>query len=428
MNMVWLLLILTAIVAAGYTGRMEETMKASFDSAKAAVNLAIGLIGVMALWLGLMRIAEKGGLMKMTARAIRPVAVRLFPDVPPEHPAMSAMIMNISANAIGLANAATPLGIKAMMELDKLNKEKGTATNAMCLFLAINTSNVALLPTGVMGVRAAAGASNPAAIILPTFLATLCSTIVAIFAARLLSRGSANPSVVESERDTTAKGGENPAEEASGEEALVPPGPVARIVVLLLVAAFVGSIVYAAVTSESLRAYFREFYSLWLLPVIMGGFLLFGFFRGVRVYEAATEGAREGFQTAVRIIPFLVAILVAIGMFRAGGAFEILVRIMDPVTSLIGMPAEALPMAVMRPLSGSGAFGIMSEIVNNNPDGFVSFLVSTMQGSTETTFYVLAVYFGAIGIQRTRHALPAALTADVAGVLAAVLFARLMYQ
>jgi len=212
MNMVWLLLILTAIVAAGYTGKMEETMKASFDSAKAAVNLAIGLIGVMALWLGLMRIAEKGGLMKMTARAIRPVAVRLFPDVPPGHPAMSAMIMNISANAIGLANAATPLGIKAMMELDKLNKEKGTATNAMCLFLAINTSNVALLPTGVMGVRAAAGASNPAAIILPTFLATLCSTIVAIFAARLLSRGSVNPSVVESEREAAGKGGEDPAE------------------------------------------------------------------------------------------------------------------------------------------------------------------------------------------------------------------------
>jgi spore maturation protein SpmB len=368
-------------------------------------------------------------MMRAIARGIRPVMVRLFPDVPSEHPAMSAMILNFAANALGLGNAATPLGIKAIKELDTLNPEKGTATNAMCLFLAINTSSVTILPLGAIAIRAGAGADNPAKILVPSILATALSTTTAIVAAKLLARRSTPVAAAAADLgEISTDGGSE--YQAPGEKRDDPPGVVGRIVMWLMVAAFVGAIVVRLATGASAAAFSAEFFttvSHWLMPIILCAFVLFGYFRGVKVYESLVEGAKEGFDIAVRIIPYLVAIFVAIGMFRDSGALDLLKTIISPVTSLIGMPEEAVPMALIRPLSGSGAFGLMSEIVNRAPNSFLAFLVSTMQGSTETTFYVLAVYFGAVGVFRTRHAVPAALTADVAGALAALVICRLMW-
>ncbi|MCJ7600780.1 MAG: spore maturation protein [Desulfobulbaceae bacterium] len=430
-NIIWLSMVLIATVTAAYTGRMEEVTKASFESAKGAVTLAIGLIGPMALWLGIMKVAEAGGLMRIVAGWVRPVMVRLFPDVPHDHPAMSAMIMNMAANALGLGNAATPMGIKAMQELDKLSAEKGTASNAMCLFLAINTSSVTLLPLGVITVRAGANATSPAAVLIPSLVATCCSTFVAIVMAKMLAGRDEAPQTVSYEKADNS-------EEKSGEEGadLLPPGRKGRIFIWLLIAAFAGGVIYAfaggviyqwqnsPAVSFSL-ADTLDTISSWLIPVLISVFLIFGYLRGVKIYETLTDGAKEGFSTAVRIIPFMVAIFVAIGMFRASGAMDIMIKVFSPFTEAVGMPAEALAMALMRPLSGSGAFGIMSEIVNKDPDSFLSLLVSTMQGSTETTFYVLAVYFGSVGIRRTRHALPAALCADAMGIIASVVVCHL---
>ena len=417
-NIIWLGMILIATITAAYTGKMPEVTNASFDYAKSAVTLAIGLIGPMALWLGIMKVAEAGGLMRSVARALRPVMIRLFPDVPAEHPAMSAMIMNMAANTLGLGNAATPMGIKAMQELEKLSAEKGTATNAMCLFLAINTSSVTILPLGVITVRAAANAAAPSAILIPAIVATLCSTAVAIIAAKMLA-GPVSEKVSGLEPGKV----EELPESSENKDDLYPPGPAGKLFIWIVIAAFAGAVVFQISSSHNSFSFSTDVFntvSNWLIPVLISSFLIFGYLRGVKIYETVTDGAKEGFNTAVRIIPFMVAIFVAIGMFRASGAMDILIAIFSPITQMVGMPAEALSMALMRPLSGSGAFGIMSEIVHADPDGFLSFLVSTMQGSTETTFYVLAVYFGSVGIRRTRHALPAALCADAAGIMASV--------
>lgn len=429
MNAVWFFLILLSVVAAAYTGQMKETLDASFQSAKNAVELALGLVGIMALWLGLMKVAEVAGLLSIIARRVRPVMIRLFPEIPPDHPSISAMVMNISANILGLGNAATPMGIKAMMELDKLNPHKGRATNAMCLFLAINTSSVTLLPLGVIGVRAAAGAAEPAAVFIPTLIATSCSTLAAVAFAKVMARYSAREEVpslngLPDEMEKT----DVPANEAAGSGPdLVPVNWVNRAIGISLVLALAGGFFYRLANGMDFGSLAKEAITYWLVPLIMCALLLFGYLRGARVYEAATEGAKEGFQVAIRIIPFLVIILVGVGMFRASGAFDVLVRIVEPVTSIIGMPADALPMALIRPLSGSGAFAVMSEIVSRDPNSFSSLLVSTMQGSTETTFYVLAVYFGAVGVVHTRYAVAAGLLADAAGVLASLAMCRLMF-
>jgi len=445
-NIIWLAMVVIATVVASYTGKMDALTQASFSSAKDAVTLAIGLIGPMALWLGVMKVAEAGGLMRIIARGVRPLMVRLFPDVPHDHPAMSAMIMNMAANALGLGNAATPMGIKAMQELEKLAPEKGTATNAMCLFLAINTSSVTLLPLGVITVRAAAGAASPASIFIPSLIATCCSTLVAISMAKFLAARETLPAPatiipaaepggkikkphdlpldVRNEETEGGKIAENDKTELS------PPGLVGRIFIGLMIVAFAGGAGYQlsmasepfAFSSASLNTL-----SAWLIPILLSGLLIFGYLRGVKVYEALTDGAKEGFTTTIRIIPFMVAIFVAIGMFRASGAMDMMIALLSPVTETFGMPAEALAMALMRPLSGSGAFGLMSEIVNQAPNSFLADLVSVIQGSTETTFYVLAVYFGAVGIHRTRHALPAALCADAAGIGASVLICNLWF-
>lgn len=425
MNLIWLLLIVSATLVGAWNGTMDELTTASFEAAKSAVTLAIGLIGAMALWLGIMKVAEESGLMQIIARAIRPLMVRLFPDVPADHPAMSAMIMNMAANALGLGNAATPMGIKAMTELDKLNAQKGTATNAMCLFLAINTSSVTLLPLGVISIRAAAGATDPASILLPSLFATICSTTVAIVASKLLARRGEQ---LLTPQEITQS--DSSPEVQTKPSALTKPSPGVYALIVPLLAAFAAIVVLKFVKGgypPILSTAFVTTVSGWLVPILMSFFLLYGFFKGVKVYEAVTEGAKEGFNVAMRIIPYMVAIFVAIGMFRASGTMDLLAMLLDPVLSRIGMPTEALPMALMRPLSGSGAFAIMSEIVSRSPDSYVSALVSTIQGSTETTFYVLAVYFGAVSIRQTRHALPAALLADAAGIMAAVIACRIFF-
>ena len=384
----------------------------------------------MALFLGLMKVAEAGGLLTIIAKLLRPILVRLFPDIPAEHPAMGAMIMNLSANVMGLGNAATPFGIRAMQELDKLNPHKGTASDSMVLFLAINTSSITLLPTGVIALRAAAGSSDPAGIVPTTLFATLCSTIVAIFAATYFARLWGKPKVTagapakidqpssapeELEPDTPATVGE--AAQAAQQGAAYPLW--VTVATLVMVVAMIP-----------LTIFYGSRISPWIIPALMLGLLAFGYFRGVAVYEVFVEGARDGFEVAVRIIPYLVAILVAVGMFRASGAMELLIGPLGSITALFGLPADALPMAILRPLSGSGAYGILASTIQNptiGPDSYTGYLVSTLQGSTETTFYVLAVYFGAVQIRRVRHALAAGLTADVAGIAAAILICTILY-
>lgn len=431
-NSIWLSLILTSIIVAAYSGRMEAVTKASFESAKGAVTLALSLVGAMALWLGIIKVAEEAGLTKLIARAIRPLMVRLFPDVPPEHPAMSAMIMNMAANMLGLGNAATPLGIKAITELDRLNPEKGTATNAMCLFLAINTSSVTLLPLGVIAVRSAAGASQPAAILFPALLATLCSTFAAVLVATFLARRHPQsvPLVDATDTDTDEKAAPEPA--TTSPPSVAPTSSwMGKTVVIGVAVLLLGAIPYRIISTGTTVTFSLDLITKatnWLVPCIMVFLLIFGYIKGVKVYEAVTEGAKEGFQIAIRIIPFMVAIFVSIGMFRASGALALFGTIGAPVLSFIGMPTDVLPQALLRPLSGTGSFGVMSEVVSAAPDSISSFIASVMQGSTETTFYVLAVYFGAVGIKRTRHALSAALFADGIGILASLFFGHLFFN
>ncbi len=397
---------------------MEGLTRAIIESAAGSVELALGLIGVMTLFLGLMKVAEAGGLLRVLARLIRPLMVRLFPGVPPDHPAMGAMILNMSANAMGLGNAATPFGIRAMQELDTLNPHPGTATDSMALFLAINTSSITLLPTGVIALRAAAGSADPAGILPTTLFATLCSTVVALVAAKTYARFFRAPRDHETVRSQERS--------APGEGSGDIPEFAAQAYPVWISAVAMGCLL----SMIPLTVFYGRALSPWIIPGLMAGFLLFGLLRRVRVYEVFVEGAKEGFQVAVRIIPFLVAILVAVGMFRASGAMGRVVSWIGPWTGSVGLPAEALPMALMRPLSGSGAYGILASIINDatiGPDSYIGYLVSTLQGSTETTFYVLAVYFGAIQVRRVRHAMAAALTADLAGIIGAVAACSYLY-
>lgn len=434
LNRIFLAIVLLSILLAGWQGRMGELNTALFDGIKGAVELAIGLVGAMAFFLGLMKVAEDGGLLRILARALAPIMRRLFPRVPADHPAMSAMILNIASNMLGLANAATPFGIRAMEHLDSLNARKGTATNAMVLFLAINTAGLALLPTGVMALRASLGSEAVAAIMVPTWLASGTATVVGVTAAFLLARlyRASEPDVVQAARPTSD---EASAPALDGDDAAPAPSGTAStartvaalVFVALFVALAVRDLASGGASGEDASATMTRV-TPWFIPAIVASILTFGWVRGVKVYESLVEGATQGFQVALRIIPYLVAILGAVAMFRASGGIDLIVRALAPVTAPIGMPAEALPMALLRPLSGSGAYGVMAEIMSTHgPDSLIGIMVSTFQGSTETTFYVLAVYFGAVGVKDTRHALPACLLADVAGILAAVLVVNALF-
>jgi len=399
------------------------------NTAESAVTLAIGLVGVMALFLGLMKVAERGGLMRVVAKALRPLMVRLFPEVPAQHPAMGAIIMNLSANVLGLGNAATPFGIRAMQQLDTLNPHKGTATNAMALFLAMNTSSVTLLPTGVIALRAAAGSEDPAGIVPTTLVATIISTAVAITSAKLLQRYWTAPAP--DPAPDAAETGPGPPDgdptdvaEPTAADTLPPEEAGAYpLWISILVLATVAALVPVTVL-------YGQAIAPWIIPALVVLLLGYGAAARVRVYEVFVEGAKDGFNVALRIIPYLVAILVAVAMLRESGALQLLIDPLSQVTRLVGLPGEALPMALLRPLSGSGAYGVLASIIQDpaiGPDSYTGYLVSTFQGSTETTFYVLAVYFGAVQIRRIRHALAAALLADLAGIAGAVAITYHLY-
>jgi len=398
--------------------KMKEVTNSALGYADTAVTIAIGLIGIMAMWLGIMKIAEESGVINSFARLLRPVTRFLFPDVPHDHPAIGSIVMNLAATILGLGNAATPLGIKAMEDLNSLNPDKGVATNAMCTFLVLNTASFALMPTTAIALRAAAGSPKPAIIIGTTMFGSFIATMVGIIAVKVFEKFSGNK--------------ETPGNEIKNKlrvkKIIIPVAAIASFLVLYLIGFFrlLGSL-FSFMSFDFLRTGI-EIISTLAIPSMIVGFVALGFWKKVKVYETFIEGAKEGFNVAVMIIPYLVAILMAIGIFRSGGAMNWLVQILAPVTDLIGMPAEALPMALMRPLSGSGSLGIMAEIIAvHGPDSFIGILVSTMYGSTETTFFVLAVYFGAVNVKNTRHALPAGLISDLAGLLAALLIVRLLY-
>ena len=426
LNGLFIIIALASVLLAAFTGQMQAVTDAMLTSAGDAVNLALGLVGVMAF-------AQDGGLMTVLSRLVSPFMRLLFPSIPAGSPAMSAMVLNISANMLGLGNAATPFGIKAIEELDKYNGQKGTATNAMALFLAINTAGLALLPSGIIGIRAALGSANAAGIWIPTWFASGCATVMAITAAVALSRlpryratepahtnQSPSPSAATelSESDVT----ETPSPTAS------PPRRIFAALFWLVFLVLAVRDFYNRLATDSVDNVIRDMLSFWMLPALVAVFILYGWVRQVRVYESLVEGAKEGFQVALRIIPFLVAILVVIGMFRASGGLDLIIGLIAPVTQILGMPAEALPMALLRPLSGSGALAVASETMSTHgPDSLVGYMVSTYQGSTETTFYTLAVYFGAIGVKNTRHTVPACLLADITGILAATFIVNLLF-
>lgn len=396
---------------------LKKVTNDAIKVAQIAVEIALGLIGIMALWLGVMKVAEDAGLIKIIARALNPIMRRLFPEVPADHPAIGSMVMNISANMLGLGNAATPFGLKAMEELDKLNTNKGTATNSMVTFLAINTAGMTLIPATAIAVRAASGSANPAVIIGTSIFGAFCAVVVGLTAAKLF------------ERFPIPKGQFSEWLKENRKFFYFIFSIIAIVGALILTGAgqYLGS-----VFGNSFADVFKsviQVISIIAIPLLIFVFIGYGALKKVKVYEQFVEGAKEGFNIAVRIIPYLVAMLVAIGIFRAGGAMDNwLIPLLRIITDPIGFPAEALPMALMRPLSGSGSLGIMAETMAvHGPDSFIGILVSTFFGSTETTFYVLAVYFGAVSIKNTRHALPVGLLADVAGILGALFIVKLLF-
>jgi len=396
---------------------MRNVTNDVISKAGTAVTISLGLIGIMALWLGVMKVAEDAGLIAKLANLIKPITKKLFPEIPSDHPAIGAMIMNISANMLGLGNAATPFGLKAMDELDKLNPEKGTATNAMVTFLAINTAGLTLIPATAIAVRAASGSADPAIIIGPSIFGASCATLTGIIAAKLFEKFP----VKKGEFGNWIK------------ENWKLPAVILGLILIFLIATVSGLLnavgsLFSFINPNILKNII-QIASTVAIPVLIFSFIGYGAVKKVKVYEQFVEGAKEGFNIAIKIIPYLVAMLVAIGIFREGGALKYLLEpVMRFVTDPLGMPPEALPMALIRPLSGSGSLGVMAEIMSvHGPDSFIGILVSTFFGSTETTFYVLAVYFGAVSIRKTRHAVPVGLLADVAGILGALFIVKLMF-
>jgi spore maturation protein SpmA len=430
LNWIWLGLIWLGVVYAGFTGRMDAVSKAAFDEAIGAVSLVIKLVGPMILFLGLMNVASQGGLLAAIAKLLRPLLRRLFPEVPEDHPAMGAMVMNLASNVLGLGNAATPFGLKAMVELNRLNRVPGVASDAMILFLAINATSITLMaPTGTAAVRAAAGSTAPLAIWMPIVMAHTCANLAAVLTVFWLRRRSRD--AVEALPGAPAAPAELTAEAPPAPSEALPMGPPQRLFVwgtLALLAAGAALELPHRLADASFKDASIAMLNAWLAPLLILGLLLVGVGSRVRVYESMVAGAREGLDVAVRITPYMVAILVAVGMFRASGLLDVIVQALDPVTSAVGFPAAALPMALLRPLSGSGSFAVMSEILQTHgPDSFVGMLASTLQGSTETTFYVLTVYCGAAGIRDVRYALPACLIGDLAGFAAATAACHLFF-
>ncbi|HZM02881.1 MAG TPA: nucleoside recognition domain-containing protein [Candidatus Saccharimonadales bacterium] len=437
LNYIWLGLVVAAVLLGGWNNHLDEVVKNAFDLAKAAVmDIALPLSAIMTVWLGVMRLAEKSGLVFLLARALRPVLRWLFPEVPPDHPAMGSMVMNIAANMLGLLNAATPLGLRAMADLQKLNPIPGTATNAMCTFLTVNTASIQLIPVTAIAILAAAGGNNPTAIIGTSIVATVIAQITGLTAVKILEKlpvfRPQSGAVVESEK---------PAPETSplpGASDASPPSPlsVGRRIVLLVffgffVIFFVKLIAPAEAGLPSVGIFTRivKAISIIAIPFFLSFFPLYAALHRIKVYEEFVEGAKEGFAVAIRIIPFLVTILTAVGMFRGAHGIELLARWFKPFLDFVGFPPELLSLALMRPLSGSGSVALVSDVVKTyGPNHIYSMMAGTILGSSETTFYVIAVYFGSVGIRRTRHAVPAGLLADLASLIASVAICRLVFS
>lgn len=400
LNYIWIAFFLVAFVIAlvrlifmGDTEVFPAIMNSTFDTSKTAFEISLGLTGVLSLWLGIMKIGEKGGVVNVVARVLSPVFTRLFPDIPKGHPVTGSIFMNVAANMLGLDNAATPLGLKAMEQLQELNPKKDTATNPMIMFLVLNTSGLTLIPVSIMVYRAQMGAAQPTDIFVPILLATFFSTLAGIIVTSLYQRINL----------------------------------INRTMLLTLggMCAVVAGIIwgFSQMDKSQMNVVSTSVANILLMTIIVV-FILAGMRHRINVYDAFIEGAKDGFTTAVRIIPYLVAILVGIGVFRASGAMDMLIDGIKWIVSTLGGNTDfvgALPTALMKPLSGSGARGMMVDAMTTyGADSFVGRLSCIFQGSTDTTFYILAVYFGSVGVRYTRHAVACGLLADLAGVVAAI--------
>lgn len=400
LNYIWIAFFIVAFVMAlaklvfmGDYDVFPAMMNSTFDSSKTAFEISLGLTGVLSLWLGIMKIGEKGGMVNALARLLSPVFSKLFPDIPKGHPVTGSIFMNIAANMLGLDNAATPLGLKVMEQLQQLNPKKDTATNPMIMFLVLNTSGLTLIPVSIMVYRAQMGAAQPTDIFIPILLATFFSTISGIIVTSLYQRINLLNRVM-----------------------LLTVGGMCTAVAAIIWG-------FGQLDKDQMNIVSTTVANILLMTIIVG-FILAGVRKKVNVYDAFIEGAKEGFQTAVRIIPYLVAILVGIGVFRASGAMDMIIGGVKWTVSALGGNTDfvgALPTALMKPLSGSGARGMMVDAMTTyGADSFVGRLSCVFQGSTDTTFYILAVYFGSVGIRYTRHAVACGLLADLAGVIAAI--------
>jgi spore maturation protein SpmA len=455
LNYIWLGLMVCAVLIGGWNGQLKDVADKALEMANTSVvGIAFALIGIMALWLGIMRLAERAGLVALLARALRPLMRKIFPDVPPEHPAMGSMLMNIAANMLGLGNAATPLGLRAMKDLESLNRNPGTATNAMCTFLAINTSGIQLIPVTAIAILAANKSTNPTAIVGTSIICTACAAVSGVLMAKFLSKlpmfrladpGSSRGNEAQTGKikksqsllTSAATNEKTVVKEAASLQPLKWWGGVI-ITIFLLFFAFLflrmvfaetfGQPVSADAAKQNLFIRVVRAVSLLSIPFLLSVIPLFATLRRVKVYEEFVDGAKEGFDVAIRIIPYLVAMLVAVGMFRAAGGIDLFSRALSPVLNHVGFPTDLLPMVLVRPLSGSGSLGFFTELVKQfGPDSLIARTAGTIYGSTETTFYVLAVYFGSVAVKRTRHALLAGLTADFTSVVVAVIVCRLVF-
>lgn len=408
LNYIWIAFFLTAFIVAvvrllflGDTEVFPAIINSTFDSSKTAFEISLGLTGVLSLWMGIMRIGEQGGVIGLFSRLLSPLFTKLFPEIPKGHPVTGSIFMNLAANMLGLDNAATPLGLKAMEGLQELNPKKDTASNPMIMFLVLNTSGLTLIPISIMVYRAQLGAAQPTDVFVPILLATFFSTLAGIIAVSLYQRINL----------------------------------LNRTILLFLggTSLVIAGIIYffSTLSRQQIDIYSTTTANVFLFVIIIG-FIVAGMRKKINVYDAFVEGAKEGFTTAVRIIPYLVAILVAIGVFRASGCMDYLIEGIAKLVNLCGINSDfvgALPTALMKPLSGSGARGLMLDAMNTyGADSFVGRLSCIFQGSTDTTFYILAVYFGSVGVVRTRHAVPCGLLADLAGIIAAIFICYLFFN
>lgn len=388
------------LIVMGDTEVFPAMMNSTFDSSKTAFEISLGLTGVLSLWLGIMKIGEKGGVVNVIAKVLSPVFCKLFPDIPKGHPVTGSIFMNLAANMLGLDNAATPLGLKAMEQMQQLNKKPDTATNPMIMFLVLNTSGLTLIPVSIMVYRAQMGAAQPTDIFIPILIATFFSTLAGIIITSIYQRINLFNKVM-----MLSLGG-----------------------MIAIVAAIIWG--FSQMDKEMMNTVSTSAANILLMTIIVG-FIGAGIYKKVNVYDAFIEGAKDGFTTAVRIIPYLVAILVGIGVFRASGAMDAIIEGIKWSVSACGMNTDfvgALPTALMKPLSGSGARGMMVDAMTTyGADSFVGRLSCIFQGSTDTTFYILAVYFGSVGVRKTRHAVACGLLADLCGVIAAIAVAYLFF-